>query len=341
MATHLLKEKPYRWTFIIGFIVFANLHGVILDHWLNMDTMISVTDSLIHNVFLFVAVAAITQMQAYYRPVKAKYVYVAVLTFVVSAIWTLLVIFSLKAIFHEHTDYIQWLSDTVPVRFALGWTMISGAGFISFFMYEMEEQREALARKEAAEKLAKEAELYKLRQQLQPHFLFNSLNNIYSLVYQGSSQSLAAIAGLSDLLRYMLYDATEKVPLEKEIDYIRKYIELQKLRFEGPVNVSMQVTGATTGTLIPPLLLVPFVENAFKHGDFAGQEGLALTVHCTRQKTWFYCHNKKGNQQKDASGGIGLDNVKRRLALLYPGRHHITVDNTPDHFTVNLELLHE
>ncbi len=206
--------------------------------------------------------------------------------------------------------------------------------FIRYTLYKEVQQKELLLQQ-------RQSELSFLRSQVNPHFLFNSLNNIYSLVYQGSSQSLAAIAGLSDLLRYMLYDATEKVPLEKEIDYIRKYIELQKLRFEGPVNVSMQVTGATTGTLIPPLLLVPFVENAFKHGDFAGQEGLALTVHCTRQKTWFYCHNKKGNQQKDASGGIGLDNVKRRLALLYPGRHHITVDNTPDHFTVNLELLHE
>ena len=189
---------------------------------------------------------------------------------------------------------------------------------------------------------SRQSELSFLRSQINPHFLFNSLNNIYSLVYQGSGQSLAAIAGLSDLLRYMLYDTTEKVPLEKEMDYIHKYIGLQRLRFEHPIQAAMQVEGDCRGIDIAPLLLIPFVENAFKHGDFtAAGGGLSIVLECSEKKTRFYCTNRKGHHQKDPGGGIGLGNVKRRLSLLYPGAHTLTIDNGPIHFSINLELIHE
>ena len=184
MATHLLKEKPFRYTFFAGFAVFTALHIVTIHYWLDQAGVVSISDGLVHNILLFLGLAAVTQMQANYRPVKGKYSYVAFLTLVESAIWATLTYCILKLIYNdgEHAAYIEWLGDTLPIRFALGWMMISGAGFISFFMYEIEEQREALARKEAAEKLSREAELYKLRQQLQPHFLFNSLNSINALV---------------------------------------------------------------------------------------------------------------------------------------------------------------
>lgn len=206
--------------------------------------------------------------------------------------------------------------------------------FIRYTHYKELQQKELLLQHH-------QSELSFLRSQVNPHFLFNSLNNIYALVYQGSPQALTAIAGLSDLLRYMLYDTTERVPMEKELDYIKKYIDLQKLRFEQTIKAEIRTTGNNASVDIPPLLLIPFVENAFKHGDFTNAgDGLSVTVHTTDKKTWFHCHNKKGSQLKDAAGGIGLDNVKRRLQLLYPGRHVMTIENGTEHFTVNLELIH-
>jgi two-component system, LytTR family, sensor kinase len=199
----------------------------------------------------------------------------------------------------------------------------------------------------------RQSELSFLRSQINPHFLFNNLNNIYALVYQGSAQALPAIASLSELLRYMLYDTTEKVPLQKEMDYIQKYIELQRLRFDHPIKVHIRMEGMDAqipasssaqppDPVIPPLLLIPFVENAFKHGDFTGSEhGLTITVATGAQKTHFHCSNRKGIRQKDAGGGIGLENVKRRLSLLYPGRHSLSIEEDPLRFSVNLELIHE
>ena len=212
----------------------------------------------------------------------------------------------------------------------------------------------------------RQSELSFLRSQINPHFLFNNLNNIYSLVYQGSEQALTAIAGLSELLRYMLYDTTDKVPLQKEMDYIRKYIDLQKLRFDHPISVTIREeeggmvrqgahtamegregigTGKGVEPLISPLLLIPLVENAFKHGDFSGTEkGLTIRLANDADKIVFHCSNRKavaGRQQKDAGGGIGLENVRRRLSLLYPGRHSLLIEEDAVQFTVSLELIHE
>jgi len=199
------------------------------------------------------------------------------------------------------------------------------------------------ARREAESRvLARDAELQMLRTQINPHFLFNSLNNIYSLMYQNAAGAQEAILGLSDLLRYMLYDASEKVPLQKEVDYINRYIALQRIRFEHPIHVVLHATGPVQTVQVPPLLLIPFVENAFKHGDFSGSlHGVDITVHAGSKSLYFHCTNKKGVGQKDSTGGIGLQNVKRRLDLLYANKYLLKIEDEKYHFTINLELTHE
>jgi LytS/YehU family sensor histidine kinase len=189
---------------------------------------------------------------------------------------------------------------------------------------------------------ARQSELSFLRSQINPHFLFNSLNTIYSLVYHGSEKALPTIAGLSELLRYTLYDVTEKVPLEKEVSYIKKYIELQKLRFEKPVNVVFETEGDELKPYVSPLLLIPFVENAFKHGRFTRETDiLEILLKAGNGVIMFRCRNKIGIQQKDTSGGIGIENVKKRLKLLYAGKHHLDIKQNNDSFMVHLDLFYE
>jgi two-component system, LytTR family, sensor kinase len=186
----------------------------------------------------------------------------------------------------------------------------------------------------------RESELSFLRSQINPHFLFNGLNNIYSLVYLQSPNSLEAIAGFSDLLRYMLYDTTQDVPLEKEVHYIRQYIALQELKQEGNLRTRMEVKGELDKIFIPPLLLIPFVENAFKHGTTEDDE-IIISIGSSALATTFYCQNKPGSHRKDTTGGIGLQNVKRRLELLFPGRHRLSIMDGPVFFIVKLEIDHE
>jgi hypothetical protein len=213
--------------------------------------------------------------------------------------------------------------------------LYSAFGVVYFFIQNEQESR---FRESQLELVNKQTELSFLRSQINPHFLFNSLNNIYSLVYHQSDQSLAAIAKLSDLLRYMLYDLNEQVPLQKELDYIHKYMELQQMRFDHPLPATLQMTGNPGKASIPPLLLIPFVENAFKHGDVKNGHEISMKLHADEEVIRFSISNAIGNHQKDAGGGIGLENVQRRLALLYPGRHSFRVQKTKDIFEVELEI---
>jgi two-component system LytT family sensor kinase len=186
----------------------------------------------------------------------------------------------------------------------------------------------------------RQSELSFLRSQINPHFLFNNLNNIYSLVYYQSDQALNAIAGLSELLRYMLYDTNVAVTLAKEVVYIEKYIALQQLRYEQPEKVRFKVSGPVEEMVVPPLLFIPFVENAFKHGDGTAQDWLEIDLSADVCGIHFFCSNKNSIKHKDPEGGIGIENVKRRLALLYPGKYKLDIVNNNELFTVKLELMY-
>ncbi|ETZ21852.1 sensor histidine kinase [Pedobacter sp. V48] len=209
-----------------------------------------------------------------------------------------------------------------------------------FYFFTYTRQKE-LEQKELALQ-NRTSELSFLRSQVNPHFLFNNLNTIYSLVYHKSEQALPAISGLSELLRYMLYDSSEKIELEQEISYIEKYISLQQLRFENPVAVNMKVTGNVKEMKVPPLLLIPFVENAFKHGDVSEtKEWLWIDINMTGAELIFSCINTKVSKNKDFTGGIGIDNVMKRLELLFKGRYELDIRDNEHQFTVKLDLNNE
>lgn len=184
------------------------------------------------------------------------------------------------------------------------------------------------------------AELTFLRSQLNPHFLFNTINDIYALVYQKSDDAPGALLKLSELLRYMLHEAHhDRVLLSRELDYLNGLMELQRLGTKGNLHLDYQLQGLLNGQLIAPMLLVSFVENAFKHGvltDVAQPVTLRLQLSATTLH--FGLRNAKNQQHKDQVGGIGLANVRRRLALLYPDRHTLSVADTPTHFEVTLHL---
>lgn len=335
MATPLLKEKQYRWTFIISFIVFVNLHRIILDDWLGQETMVAVADSMAHTCLLFIAITAIMQMQAYYRPVKGRYTYVFFLTLVVSALWAAAVMLLLRYCNQDNAAYVQWLYDTLPVRFAMGWLLISSSGFISFFMYELEDQREALARKEAAEKLAREAELYKLRQQLQPHFLFNSLNSINALVTIRPEEARQMIQKLSDFLRGTLKKEDQLwIPLREELQYLQLYLDIEKVRFRHRLTATVTQAEGVGSLYIPPMLLQPVVENAIKFGLYDTTE--AITIDITARKENNHLTVSVSNpfdpamhQQANQGTGFGLNSIRRRLFLVF-GRHDLLETKT-DH----------
>jgi two-component system, LytTR family, sensor kinase len=184
------------------------------------------------------------------------------------------------------------------------------------------------------------AEMQFLRSQINPHFLFNSLNNIYALVYEQSAKAPQAVLKLSELIRYMLYEKKEKVPLLKEWEYVQNFIALQQLRFDHELPISISIGGNAEATVIPPYLLIPFAENAFKHGDLSDPASpLVFKVKVMDKEIVFETRNKISHHNKEQAGGVGLSNVKKRLELLYPGKHSLEIESDNTTFKAQLRLI--
>ncbi|WP_316634204.1 sensor histidine kinase [uncultured Flavobacterium sp.] len=184
-------------------------------------------------------------------------------------------------------------------------------------------------------------ELIYLRKQTNPHFLFNSLNSIYSLAHKKSDLVPDAIVTLSELMRYMLYETDNKtVALEKEINYIQNYIELQKLRLNNIEDIVINVHGDTKNKFIEPLLLISFVENAFKYGtDYKGAAHVKIKIIILENSLDFWIENTIENYIKDPeNSGIGLVNIQNRLDLLYPDAHELTITQDNQYYRVHLNL---
>ena len=187
------------------------------------------------------------------------------------------------------------------------------------------------------------AELNFLRAQVNPHFLFNTLNNLYGLILQRSDHSAEAVLKLADIMKYILAEGKEdKVPLEKEIRLIQNYTELERLR-KADAAIDFIITGNVNGQQITPLLLLPLIENAFKYGmNTVSRNGfIHITLQAGHNDILFEVKNNNppaSNKEALHSMGIGIENLKQRLKLLYPGKYEMQIREDPDFFNVTLQL---
>lgn len=189
-----------------------------------------------------------------------------------------------------------------------------------------------------------ESQLQLLKAQIHPHFLFNTLNNIYSYTQNTSPVASRLVMGLSDMLRYMLYECNQPlVPLIKDLKMLQDYIILEKIRYDNRLDVNLDLPDDVTGLYIAPLLLIPFVENCFKHGSsrMLEQPWISLTITIDGNKIKMNLVNGKppaNSNSNNLKQGIGIQNVRKRLELLYPGKHELVITDEEDVFIVNLKL---
>jgi two-component system, LytTR family, sensor histidine kinase AlgZ len=188
------------------------------------------------------------------------------------------------------------------------------------------------------------AELNFLKAQINPHFLFNTLNNLYYLAYTQSANTTEVISKLSQMMRYMIYDTNHQhVPLSKEIEYMQNYISLERLRLNDQIPITLEVEGNPEGVLITPLIFITFLENAFKHGVSNNFPGAWVNVRMRLKgrECIYEVENSKipsSKPESEEKSGIGLQNVKRRLALSYPDRYTLDIQSRPDRYTVKLKI---
>lgn len=234
--------------------------------------------------------------------------------------------FTLNDVFHHLGMFASF------VMFVLSWAASSG---IRLSM----EWKKADERRKESENARLNAELLQLKSQLNPHFLFNTLNGIYTLTLAKNEAAPDAVMKLSHLLRYVMAEANaDMVPLEHDLEHLRHFIDLHQMRLTAQTPVHFNVEGNPAGQFIAPLLLLPFVENAFKFGSSARElSPIDIAVKITAQQLFFSCRNHIRNQVDDSTG-IGISNTRRRLELLYPGHYQLDISTQKEVFLVQLSI---
>lgn len=214
------------------------------------------------------------------------------------------------------------------------------ATFLETFWFAQKQEEETVKNKNEA----LQTELKLLKSQINPHFLFNSLNNIYALSVMDSDKTQQSISYLSDMLRYVLYECEQEwVPLSKEITYMENYIKLYALKSSVPYPITTEFNMEHSAIRVAPMLFIPFMENALKHSNIEKRKGafIRIKIQATKAAIQFEIENSipQDAVQKDEVGGIGLENVKRRLEILYPQKHELNIDSNGATFKVALNIM--
>ncbi|MFD2914087.1 sensor histidine kinase [Psychroserpens luteus] len=223
----------------------------------------------------------------------------------------------------------------IPIVFSLTIYLLGGIFSLVVDFYKRDREAKELENEQ------KEINLQFLRNQLNPHFLFNSLNSIYSLVRSKSDSAPEAVISLSELMRYMLYEAGDKqVSLEKEMNYIKNYISLQRLRLKNTEAVKLNIKGDTKNLKIYPLLLISFIENAFKYGtDYKGNTHIDIQIQVFDNTLIFDVENIIGLHKRDEkNSGVGLENIKNQLNHLYHTNHDLIIEENKTNYRVHLTI---
>jgi two-component system LytT family sensor kinase len=322
LITKPLVIQKIRNTAIISLIVFIAVQASFLHYVLGYNWLTASVDSLISNFLLSICCIVLSTLLSYYRPKDEPVLFVLVITIVLSVF----IVFAGKyvlTLINDDPAYIRFLSFTIWLRFLIVFIFLAWCALANILWYKLEEQSEMQNRLFATQTLAKEAELNKLRHQLQPHFLFNSLNSVYALTIVNPKEAGVMITKLASFLRGTLKRDDEVwVSVREEMEYIQLYLDIEKVRFSHRLNINVKIDEDTYDLRLPGTLLQPIVENAIKFGLYNTSAPILISIFIKARlhmleitvENPFDIEMTKGN---GAGTGFGLASIRRRLYLLF------------------------
>jgi len=295
-------------------------------HHYGFSWKLAVADSLITNLLLTGLLFAMNNVMRFYQPYSKTYYLGLVWNFFVAFISVMIFKYISFHFFTDETVYLKFISDTIVLRFCFALLLITCSSLISWIWSQMAEIRAGETRKSETEKLARESELMRLRQQLQPHFLFNSLNSISALTGARPEEARKMIQQLSDFLRSTLkQDDSQMISLDEEMKNLNLYLEIEKVRFGHRLNIEINYEGCRH-KLLPALLMQPLVENSIKFGLYntVGDTLIKVNAVCEKNNLVITVSNPfDADSSRSSRGtGFGLSSLERRLYLLF-GRNDL------------------
>ncbi|HEY4209250.1 MAG TPA: histidine kinase [Puia sp.] len=324
MARSPLSIGKFLLIFIGWWLIWAFLQTLLLMGF-GLSLGIALSDSIVANTLVALSCGFISNNLQYYFPKKERYWYILFLSLGLSILITI----ACKGILvpllngpHGDPNYANFFSRSWAVRFDIIFLQVGCMTILSVLWYSSEEEQQQLQRRTDAERLAKEAELFKLRQQLAPHFLFNSLNSISALITSHPEQARKMIQQLSDFLRgNVRKEEQQSVMLAEELQYLQLYLDIEKVRFGHRLSTDVQHDDASLSMKLPPMLLQPIVENAIKFGLYDTTETVAITIRARAENNYVVISvqnpfDPETSRPKQGTG-FGLSSIQRRLYLLF------------------------
>lgn len=323
--------------------LFWSLVQAVVLHRLGLEWEISFIDAFVSNILLGgLSLTAIT-IYRFYQPGKGNRIYRFVYALGITSFFCIALKWILEQLVPAQTEYLDFLDLSMPLRFIGALLIMSFITLLNWMWNIVKDQKEQEQRRNEAEQLAKEAELVKLRQQLQPHFLFNSLNSISALAGSRPEEARKMIQQLSDFLRGTLKkDEQQTVPLKEELEHLKLYLEIEKVRFGHRLKVEINVTEEAKEASIPPLLLQPIVENAIKFGLYGTIEQIVVSLDAHSDQAYLHLEIKNPfdvhTQSAGRGTGFGLSSIQRRLFLLYTRNDLLTIEKKENVFCTKLKI---
>jgi two-component system, LytTR family, sensor kinase len=342
-------KKFYSYSLNIKLIVIAiwclfwtSVHTIVL-YLIYFNWQTALIDASISVIILSLLCAATLSIYQYYQPSKSNQLYRILIAIVVTWTYGYAIQLAIPLFLGETKNYSLFISHSLPIRYVFAFSILGFLSILSWLWNNLLEQKEQEQRKNDAEQLVITAELERLRQQLQPHFLFNSLNSISALAGSKPDDARKMIQQLSDFLRGTLKkDEQQMVSFKEELDHLHLYLEIEKVRFGHRLNINVDSNSEHQNAKIPPLLLQPLVENAIKFGLYGTIGSITINIHSELDADYFKVtiqnpydndtsHFKNGN-------GFGLSSISRRLFLLYARNDLIQTERNNNIFTVRLSV---
>jgi len=346
MLNPIITQRKNFLVYVASWIMILLIHFVIMYFFLSFDMVVAATDAVVYTVILFLLgigvwyiVRNLTLSDQSYHLILADHL---VTGGIIVLIWLFGGYFLLKTLFVDDSIYIDFLSQTLPWRFVYGILLYALIVLIYYLINSYNNYQEKLLKEVELKQAVQESELNLLKAQINPHFLFNSLNSINSLIFTDPEKAHEMVLELSDFLRYTVRrDEDEQLSLKDELENIRKYLAIEKIRFGDRLVIEEMVEDECLERKIPNLILQPIYENAVKHGVNESTDTVTITTDCSFENDELIImisnNYSSGNLSKKGKG-IGIDNIRKRLLLHYKRTDLVEIEKSSYHFKVTLKI---
>lgn len=341
----IIKSTLYGWKFrmsvLVAALIWFGFQFWLINQWFGFSVEISLFESF-NTTFFVTGAGFIVTFIAQYIPQSNRLPAVIILGFILTYCCHYVVQATLISQSESNPEYLEFVTQSAPVRVGVYFLVIAGSGIAMIFYSRIAEQEDRTKRESATTLMVREAELQKLQLQLQPHFLFNSLNSVNALVLVNPTKARDMVQQLSDFLRATLKRADEQwITLDQEFEYLQLYLSIEKVRFGHRLEVQSECDEQIKLWLIPPLLVQPLVENAIKFGLYGTTENVVIHLKTKRVDDLLQIEitNPFDTDMQPAEGsGFGLEGLRRRLYLLYARNDLLKIRAENNLFTVQLTL---